>query len=82
MRGNLDLFTNMPTSEEIIKELSPCPFCGAHGMDVEVQPLAALHRYYVGCLLCDSNGPTGEDKIEAVKFWNQRAARTVGEMEK
>ena len=67
-------------------KLSPCPFCGSRGRDLECDfsydcvpaPSPVIH-----CLTCDALGPTLEwtdegpvetyNKASAIRAWNRRA---------
>jgi Lar family restriction alleviation protein len=72
------------TIQAILDRAKPCPFCGGHDLDAEVD---ALDNYgqgnvgYVQCTDCDIRGPMSEYKYDdpmeaigdAIERWNRRA---------
>ena len=49
-------------------EPKPCPFCGSTDLEVDDE----VEKSTVYCEKCDIDGPTGEDKDEAIELWNRR----------
>ncbi len=42
-----------------------CPFCGSEKWEIAV-------GYFVYCIECAAEGPTGSTKEEAIEKWNER----------
>jgi Lar family restriction alleviation protein len=61
-------------SDELVKALEPCPFCGGEGLLHRVPGVGRVWR--VSCKNCDAapSGTIGEDGSGAVAKWNRRAA--------
>ncbi len=55
-------------------KLKPCPFCGIE--DAEIYADGDWDYYIVECCNCDSVGPGGNTKEEAIKSWNTRPFET------
>ncbi len=51
------------------EDLKPCPFCGGDAQIEETNE--EDNAYYVHCTLCGADGPVLEDKIKAMKSWNE-----------
>jgi len=62
-----NLFTGR--QEQDSKEPLQCPFCGSKDVFVESDP---NEGYYCHCMTCESFGPFGETKKEAIGKWNRR----------
>jgi hypothetical protein len=50
--------------------LEDCPFCHCRGSELE---MAHVGCYYVQCLACEADGPTGDTEEEAAAKWNAAA---------
>ena len=56
-----------------MSELKPCPFCGGSKVSVA----GWKDQYWVTCSGCETEGPSGETKTEAMEVWNQRTPESV-----
>lgn len=54
-------------------KIKPCPFCGNINY-LEYGEIfgAGVHKFYIFCKNCDSDGPPKGTKREARKSWNRR----------
>lgn len=52
--------------------LLPCPWCKSHKIEVD-DTFKVSNCYYGICLDCNSSGPSGSNKEEAIREWNHRA---------
>ena len=50
-------------------ELKPCPFCGRELLSIE----GWKDLFWIECINCQTEGPSGETKAEAIEKWNWRA---------
>ena len=51
-----------------MSELKLCPFCGCEELNV----FGWSDQYWVNCPRCETEGPSGETKTEAIDAWNRR----------
>ena len=49
-------------------ELKPCPFCGRELLSIE----GWKDLFWIECFNCQTEGPSGETKAEAIEAWNRR----------
>ena len=54
---------------EEMAELKPCPFCGRELLSIE----GWKDLFWIECINCQTEGPSGETKEEAIEVWNWRA---------
>lgn len=55
-------------------KLKPCPFCGSNETE-----LVKGDEWYVACLTCWADGPTGGSNEKAEEQWNYRHRPSVAE---
>jgi hypothetical protein len=60
------------------KRFKDCPWCGTHGLEIEVQwedgPEGAA-GFHAWCWRCNAEGPHALTEKGAVMFWNRRPPR-------
>jgi len=54
-------------------ELKPCPFCGKQKIKISQDNSIEPIYFYVGCFICDAEGPWQDTKELAAIKWNTRA---------
>jgi len=52
--------------------LKPCPFCGVVSLDSCSTVFNEDPTYFMTCLECYAEGPTGTTVDEALEAWNRR----------
>ena len=58
-----------------MSDLKPCPFCQTPPAPSEVRGLCF---WYVHCMECDADGPTGDSREAAIAAWNRRTPALGG----
>jgi Lar family restriction alleviation protein len=54
---------------EIVENVNPCPFCGG-GKNKIVNRYTPSLGFYVYCCNCETAGPRGRNREEAIAKWN------------
>ena len=52
-----------------MRKLKPCPFCGS----LSIEPFGGGGYFYLGCRVCEAEGPTADSTVEAFDRWDSRA---------
>ena len=66
-------------TEQKLKPLKRCPFCGDNALIYEKYDYGSHVWYYVECLNCYCRTDTFSKRIEAIEAWNKRVGSEVAE---
>lgn len=63
------------------KEIKPCPFCGAEGVDLSMGFVEAGdgEGNFVLCDFCEAEGPFATSQSTAIDAWNKQPKVPEGE---
>lgn len=53
-----------------MSDLLNCPFCGSGDEHLAIE---GERTRWVACTVCDTCGPSGDEKMAAIAAWNRRA---------
>ena len=71
--GYLRLTDNKITLLNGTVDVKPCPYCGHTKMQLQYPDESIF--FWVRCVNCQAEGPTGETDVVAVERWNEREYR-------